>query len=159
MGKLVFFIVVWLIFFYIDFIGNPCLQKKPGVWPIIAFHHFIWTYGLLGWIFDDPVFLFLYLMMPLVAMLHWRTDRCFVNQVTEEYCGSEVEPFRRMDRIFGIPDYVYNVIVGMGVVIAAYKLYRNLKSKTPPKIGWGMKPSYLRKPLRVPTRMQFLFDK
>jgi len=160
MGKLVFFICVWLIFFFIDLIGNPCLQKRLDVWPIIIFHHFIWTYALLGWIFDDPVFLIIHILLPVAAFCHWTsgTGRCFVNEVTEEYCGTEVEPFRKMDNIFGIPDYVYNTIVGFGVAISVYKIYRYFKCCATPRVRWGMKPCYLEQKLKIPKCLHPFFD-
>lgn len=159
MGKLVIFLIIWLIFFFIDLIGNPCLQKRLDVWPIIAFHHLVWTFALIGWILDDPVILMIYLATPIMAMSHWVLDkRCFINDITNDYCDpNEVEPFRKMDRIFKIPDYVYNAIVAMGVVIAIVKLYRCLRTKTVPRVRWGSKPSYLTKKIKPGAIKRLLF--
>lgn len=160
MGKLVIFLCVWLIFFFIDLIGNPCLKNRLDVWPIVAFHHFIWTFALLGWILDDPVILMIYLSTPIVAMAHWIIDkRCFINDITVEYCDpNKVEPFRKMDRIFSVPDYVYNTIVGIGFIIASIKLYKCLRTRTIPKVRWGKKASYLDKKMPPNTFKRLLFN-
>lgn len=100
--------------------------------PIVMLHHLIFTFALFGWILDDPVALLLYIALPIIVGLHWKTNgnECIVDQVTTDICGYK-QPFGHIIRSLGIPNMVYNVWVVIGMCIAAYKLYKILRSGPP----------------------------
>lgn len=95
------------------------------------FHHFLYTYALLGWLLDDPVALLLYIVLPFIVILHWRTANnvCFVDAVVSDVCGRDA-PFRHAGRQLGIPESITTVLIITGVLIAIYKLQRILRTRS-----------------------------
>lgn len=140
MGKLLLIIALAIIFFIIDAATNQCVRKNPQVILPLLFHHIVYTFALLGWILDDPVVLLVYIALPLIVILHWRTNNnsCFVDQAVSNICGKSTE-FNHIGRTLGIPEMVTTTIIIFGVIIASYKLYRILRAGKPPKPVRGCK--------------------
>lgn len=130
--KLLIIIALVIIFFLIEAFRSKCIQENPSTIPIALLHHAIFTFALLGWILDDPVILFIYICIPLVALLQWRTsdNRCIVTDVMSDICGSP-QPFGHIFAILGLPFTAYCALVAVGVLIAIYKLYRIMKAGRP----------------------------
>jgi hypothetical protein len=140
MGKLLLIIALAIIFFILDAATNPCVKKTPQVIAPLLFHHMVYTFALLGWILDDPVVLLVYIALPIIVILHWRSNNnsCFVDQAVGNICGEPTE-FNHIGRKLGVPEMVTSTIVVFGVLVASYKLYKIVSSGKPPKPVRGCK--------------------
>ena len=128
-GGLLIIIAVAIITFIIDALGNKCIQKNVEVAALVLMHHLIYTFALLGWLLDDFAFLLIYVAVPVVAYLHWSTaPSCIIDEVSGKICG-EQKDFMHLGRILHIPHKVMCVFIGIGVLYAAYKLFRILRDR------------------------------
>lgn len=127
-GGLVLIIVITIIVFLLDAITNPCI-KSIQAGTIIFTHHLIYVYSLLGWLVDDFAFLVLYVTLPAVVVLHWKTSpHCFFDTEAANACG-EYRQFQHLGEQTGLSSSITGTIVTIGVFIAAYKLYCILRDR------------------------------
>lgn len=83
-----------------------------------------------GWISDNPVILKIYLVTPLIVLLHWKTNsgKCAITQHANDICGNdENEYMHDFLYLLGIKDSKYynivqNIILLGGMTIAVRKL-------------------------------------
>lgn len=130
--KIVLLIVIALIFFWIDYVGNPCLQQKWEAIPPVFFHHLVVAFVAVGWMFDSPLILVLYIAAPLVIFVqHCVYHYCIVTEVTNKICDTPGAIFTDVLTIAGIdPKYklfLFAPFIALGLIIASCKLYRILK--------------------------------
>jgi hypothetical protein len=129
-GALLLIIFIAVVTFLIDMSTNKCLKKNAEAIGPLLFHHLVYTFSLLGWLLDDPVMLLIYIGLPFVVMLQWRTngDGCFVDQVMENICGYKTQ-FNHIGNKLGIPTIITTGIVIFGVIIASIKLFKILRAQ------------------------------
>jgi len=135
--KLVFLIILSFIFFWTDYIGNPCLKEKWEAIPVIFFHHFIYAFVFIGWIFDSPFVLFLYLAAPIVIFTqHYVYKVCIVTDVTNQICGTPGTIFQDPLTVAGLKPplnmIVFSPFIILGLIIAVCKLYKIIKTRKAP---------------------------
>lgn len=122
-GGFVLIIIIVIVAFVLDALTNKCIQNSFQAGAVVFLHHFIYVFSLLGWLLDDPALLIIYVTLPAIVWLHWKTSKyCFVDDVTANICGGHTQ-FNHLGHRFGIPDSIMGTIVICGVVIALWKLY------------------------------------
>lgn len=122
-GGFVILIVVTIVAFILDAITNKCIQSSVQGATITLLHHLIYVFSLLGWLLDDPAILILYVTLPAIVTLHWKTSKeCFVDEVTGELCGGHKQ-FNHLGHRLGIPNSIMGSIVCIGVIVALWKLW------------------------------------
>lgn len=139
-GGLIIIIIVAIVAFVLDALRNKCIQNNLEVAIVVFTHHLIYVFALLGWLLDDFAFLLFYLGLPLVTWLHWNTSTCVVDDITTQLCG-EQKDFHHLGRTIGWPHGFTMALVGVGWIIAAYKLVKLLRSG-PPKPPHGFPPPW-----------------
>jgi hypothetical protein len=129
-GSLTLIITVAIVTFIIDALSNKCAKRNIEAVGPLLFHHIVYTFSLLGWLLDDPFALILYITLPFIVVLQWRTNDggCFVDQVMENICGYKAQ-FNHIGYKLGIPTVVTTTIVIFGIIIAAIKLYKILREQ------------------------------
>ena len=89
LGLKVMFLIA-LLSYIIDIIqtkkNKKCSLKVNG---ILFFHHFIWTFALLGWVWNDPILNFCYLVtIPIYIFLWWiNDDKCILTEYIKKQCN------------------------------------------------------------------------
>jgi hypothetical protein len=146
-GGLLIIIVVAIVTFVVDAMGNKCIQRNGEVATLIFTHHIIYTFALLGWLLDDFALLLVYVFVPLIAMLHWNTaPSCIIDEVSGKLCGEQRE-FMHLGRQLNLPHKLICALIGVGVLIGIYKLYRILRDRPrgpPPSLVpcfWRRRPA------------------
>ena len=56
---------------------------------ILFFHHFIWTFALLGWVWNDPILNILYLITIPIYLILWyiNDDKCIMTEYIKRKCN------------------------------------------------------------------------
>ena len=122
-GGFIIIILVTIVAFVLDALTNKCIQNSMKAGAIVFLHHSIYVFSLLGWLLDDPAILILYVTLPAIVWLHWKTSKnCFVDDVTADACGEHTQ-FNHLGHRLGIPNCIMGNIVIFGVIIALWKLY------------------------------------
>ena len=132
--KLVLLIVLTLIFYALDYVGNPCPQQKWEAIPPLLFHHLIYAFVAIGWIFDSPFVLCLYIAAPIIIFFqHAVYHSCIVTDVTNKICETPGALYRDPLTIIGIKypinAFVFSPLIVFGMCYAVYKLIRILRGK------------------------------
>lgn len=130
------FLILAIIAFILDIKTNDCIKEKRFKSPLIFInlylHHLINIFLNFGWISDDPMILKIYLVLPFIVLLHWKTNKgkCAVTQHANEICGNlENEYMHDFLYILGIKqskyyDIIQNTILFGGMLIAVRKLLK-----------------------------------
>lgn len=130
------FLILALIAFILDIKTNDCIKEKryksAMIYINLYFHHLLNMFLNFGWISDNPMVLKIYLIMPIIILLHWKTNdgKCAVTQHANEICGNpENEYMHDFLYLLGIKeskyyDLVQNTILFGGMSIAVRKLLK-----------------------------------
>lgn len=135
--KIVLLIIITFIIYTIDYMGNPCPQQKWEAIPPLLFHHLIFAFIAVGWIFDSPFVLALYIFAPIIIFLqHAVYHSCIVTDVTNKICETPNQLFRDPLTVIGITypvnAFVFSPVIIFGMLIAIWKLIRILRHKKQP---------------------------
>lgn len=99
--KLDYFVFFILIISFASFLSDPtfrnCIVNKNKseqfqILVIIYIHHLIVTFAYLGWLTDNIVLLFIYLLTPILIGLHWLTNnyQCYFTLEINKLCGTQI---------------------------------------------------------------------
>jgi hypothetical protein len=129
-GALLLIIVVAIVAFVVDALTNKCVQRSWEAAAVTGLHHLIFVFALLGWLLDDFAALLVYVSLPLLVHLHWKTNSnsCFIDEVTQSTCGTK-QGFYHLGRQVRATDTLITACVAIGVLIALVKLYKILRCR------------------------------
>lgn len=102
---LILFAVSFAVLLTVDFKGKykNCSHCKDtwSIIPVVVLHRLIWFFSIVGWLFNAKWVLWLYIAVPVIAVLHWITNkwRCTISQVENKICG--FPKHTRFDRDLG----------------------------------------------------------
>jgi len=91
MKELIIFYIVTIIFLIIDVNGKykTCIDNKPmKILPVIILHRIIFVFMYLGWIFNNKIILYGYLVFMLILLIHWSMNnwKCCLTQYENSVC-------------------------------------------------------------------------
>lgn len=130
------FFILALVGFILDIKTNNCIKEKKYksnfIYINLYFHHLLNMFLNFGWISDNPIVLKTYLILPMIVLLHWKTNKgkCAVTQQANEICGnSENEYMHDFLYLLGIKESKYynliqNSLLFGGMLIAVRKLLK-----------------------------------
>jgi hypothetical protein len=130
------FIILGLVSFILDIKTNDCIIYKKYNTPLIYFnlyfHHIINIFLNFGWISDNPIVLKIYLVTPIIVLLHWKTNegKCALTQHVNKICRNpDDEYLHDFLYLMGIKDSKYytliqSLILFGGMLIAVRKLLK-----------------------------------
>jgi hypothetical protein len=128
---LVIIFLLGVLFFLIDI--NTFSYCKREVYPVLLIHHIVNIFAQFGFLSNDKTLLSLYVVAPLLTMIHWKTNdnKCFLTELVNESCGYEMY-FRDIWFLLGVKDLKYYSqlhygYLFIGWIIAVVKLTRLLK--------------------------------
>lgn len=130
-GPLLIILLFTLISFLVDPIlkcpkfnsGGKNLCNSESLLLIIFMHHFLVCFAYLGWLFNNPAILFLYLLMPPVIFLHWKTNdnMCIFTQKINDECGEDYKFHHIFD---SLPSSIKYGVGGCGYLYGLYKFVK-----------------------------------
>jgi len=90
----------------LQYISNECLQNiENKVYPVLLIlgHHFIATFLNFGFLFNNKIFLTLFIIGHIITIIHWLTNRnkCFITLDLNKICNYP------KDRLF--PDFFWMI--------------------------------------------------
>jgi hypothetical protein len=129
-GAFALILVFAIVSFVFDAMSNACVREQPQVAIVTFFHHLILAFALLGWLLDDAIWLFLYLLLPVVVVLQWTRQHCVFDVVVSELCGEPIKSLEHVGTKLRVPDAVGMAVIGLGLVVAAWKLWRLRRRRT-----------------------------
>tara|TARA_Y100001970_G_C14147145_1_gene810525 strand:+ start:853 stop:1377 length:525 start_codon:yes stop_codon:yes gene_type:complete len=106
-------------------------KNKIFILLITFFHHFLATFGLFGWMFNNKKLLILYISIIVVTIVQWKFNNgdCLVTkQVAILSNNKEYKRFNDFYRIIGLkkiipPKILYYGSLSIFVLIALYKIF------------------------------------
>lgn len=132
--KLEWLVALALAAFLLDIRTNDCIKNKtyksPSIFGVLFVHHLLNTFANFGWLLDNPLLLKLYIIAPVITLIHWSTNKnqCVVSQWANELCGEpENAYFRDLFYMIGLKDmkyysqFHYSYLV-LSIILAIYKL-------------------------------------
>ena len=87
----IIFSIIVIVSLVIDFRGKykKCISDNPKESiPIIIFHRIIHNFVYFGWLFNNKIILYIYLLLILILLIHWATNewKCCLTQYENEIC-------------------------------------------------------------------------
>ncbi len=135
----IFIILIFLslIIFFIDYFSNnlqKCLLKKKNNTKLIfisLIHHIFNIFMHFGWIFNNKRILMFYLLLPVITLIHWKTnnDKCILTESVNKICGfSRNNLFNDLFNMIGLKKYklwnqkYHYVFLIVAILITIYKI-------------------------------------
>ena len=83
---------------------NNCLKRNLSIIPPIVLHRIISVFMYTGWLYENEILLWVYLVFILCILLHWGTNKskCILTQIENAICN--FPPSRKYDlfyKLFG----------------------------------------------------------
>jgi hypothetical protein len=136
-NKFYILILLFLAQFTLDINTNKCINRtddeldkqitdsdKYKIITILFLHHAISVFTNFGWIFNNRTILKIYLLFPVLAILHWVTndDKCFLTEMVNKICGyKQYKVFNDFTYFLKIKP-ILPLIKVLGIIIALYKI-------------------------------------
>ena len=106
-------------------------------YSVLLFHHIISIYILLGFLTDNKYLLYLYLLITINTVIHWKTnnDKCFLTTYVNKKFGiKETNTFRSIFYVCGVKatgNFFITLWIIFGWCVCIYKLfiYKNKKKR------------------------------
>ena len=106
-------------------------KNKILILLITFFHHFLATFGLFGWMFNNKKLLIFYISVIVVTVVQWKFNKghCIITRSVAKLSGNDnYKRFNDLYRIIGlkklIPSrWLYYGSLSIFVLIALYKIY------------------------------------
>lgn len=130
-GIIAYFIdILWSNNYYKSCINNIKFHT------ILLIHHIFIIFIFFGWLSNNRLILYIYILIPFILIIHWKTNNnnCFLTQRVNKICElNENEYIRDFLYFIGLKksnyyDLLYIVFLCLTFFIVVYKLF--LKSKT-----------------------------
>lgn len=133
---ILYIIIIGIIFFIVDISSNnysKCNNKITNYF-IILLHHIVNIFAQFGWLSNDKYILSLYLITPIIFLIHWNTynNKCYLTDFVNKNCNLnddtlfkdifyhlKIKKLKNYDTIHKI----YLVLVWFIALIKLYSLY------------------------------------
>jgi uncharacterized membrane protein len=137
------FILLGMIAYLTDIISAPpgyykkCI-RKPYFHLKLLFHHIIVIFILLGWLSNNRYILSVYIFIPIILIVHWRTNnnRCTLTEDVNKMCGlDEDEYIRDFLYLIGVKstkyyDTLYKSFLVFSFFVVLIKLFQGTPFKS-----------------------------
>jgi hypothetical protein len=137
MFNLTTIIIISILSYIVDVNSGPyqdCIQDNSVKLELLV-HHFINVFAQLGWLIDNKHILYCYIVLPVILMIHWKTnkDKCAVSQDINKKCNlPNNPPLRDLWYFIGLKDvkyysYIQKTYLMSVWLYAIYKLKYKIK--------------------------------
>jgi hypothetical protein len=128
--KLYLLVLLFFIQLTLDINTNECFKRtnslklRTTILSNLTIHHAISVFTNFGWIFNDKRILRIYILFPVLVIVHWFTndDKCFLTQQLNKICDyTHYEYFHDFTYFLNIKSILpfYKVFI---IAINLYKL-------------------------------------
>jgi hypothetical protein len=140
---LYFIIILSVITFIIDIRTNnntECLNrpdnffiKKICICYSLFIHHLLQNFAVFGWLFNNKLILWFYVLIPFLMFIHWKTNnnQCVITQIVNGLCKfADSDYFNGIFNIFHFTDfsiwnnYLHYLYIIITCIIALFKINR-----------------------------------
>lgn len=129
-------IIIGIIFFIIDILNNDyskCKNKTTNYF-IILVHHIVNIFAQFGWLSNDKYILSLYLITPIIVLIHWKTynNKCYLTDIVNKNCDlnddtlfKDIFYHLKIKKLknYDIIHKIYLIFVWFVALIKLYSLY------------------------------------